>query len=120
MSITTFGKKTNQLIIDNKLVENSCTEMIGNNNEFIIKNCDYPLDNEFVHAIFAQLASNRKLVDRLKEDFDIDDSLEDLKEGNIVEIEPITIGFETKKKLLSKKKSKKKNNNKSKKNKKNN
>lgn len=114
MSVTTFGKKTSQLIVDNQLVENSCTEMLGNNDGVIIKTCNNPVDNEFIHAIFAQLASSRKMSDRLKEDFDINESLEDLKKDNMVKIEPIKIGFETKK-SSSKKKSNKKSKNKSRK-----
>ena len=62
-------------------------------------------DKEFIHAVFAQLASSRKLGDRLKSDFDLDDSLEDLNES-FVKLEPLKIGFDNKK-YLSKKKSKK-------------
>jgi len=116
MSLTTFNKQSNQLIVNNNVVQDSCTEIYGNNDQFLIKDCNNePPDQEFIHALFAQLTSSRKMVDRLKEDFDIKDNLDNLDSKELIKLMPLKIGFEDiKNKTIKRKKYKKNNTKKSK------
>ena len=117
MSLTTFNKQSNQLIVNNNLVQDSCTEIYGNNNRFLVKDCNNdPVDQEFIHALFSQLTSSRKMINRLKEDFEVTDDLDNLDSKDLIKLEPLKIGFEDiKNKTTKRRKSKKSNNKKSKK-----
>ena len=117
MSLTTFNKQSNQLFVNNNLVQNSCTEIYGNNDQFIVKDCNNdPVDQEFIHALFAQLTSSRKMLNRLKEDFGLTDDLDNLDYKDIIKFGPLKIGFDDiKSKTIKRRKSKKNNSKKSKK-----
>ena len=111
MSLTTFNKQSNQLIVNNNVVQDSCTEIYGKNNKFLIKDCNNGhVDQEFIHSLFSQLSSDRKMHDRLKEDFGVIDDIDEIDSKHLIKLDPLQIGFENINKYTLKKIKSKKNN----------
>lgn len=114
MTFKTFSKESNKILVNDNIISDDCKEVYRDENGIIIKDCssDYSTD-EFIHSIFAQLTSSRKMTNRLLEDFGID-YLDNMDDAYDYKIKPLMIDYNEKKSEKTKK-SKKKRDNKSKK-----
>jgi hypothetical protein len=117
MTFKTFSKESNKIVVNDNIVTDDCKEVYRDQNGIIIKDCSGDDSNdEFIHSIFAQLTSSRKMTNRLLEDFGID-YLDNMDDAYDDKIKPLMIDYNEKKseKTKKSKKGKKKSDNKSKK-----